>query len=224
MDFLIGSGILLIACILVLATYAKLDFFYKLQGIMIIYATITETLGFADREFQVYFAIDGNNLTIYNIYIFVEFFILSFVAYRFMPIRNYARVFYTTIIIFVPFFFIELFLGNFQFVTYTMIYSYTLMTIQYTLLVYFFITDENSSKLVRSRIWLCLGIVLYAASNIPLFSINTYLYSISNELSEKLHGSITITSANIRYLLFLVSLILFLRLYKQQQGSLEYGQ
>ncbi len=74
----------------------------------------------------------------------------------------------------------------------------------YSLILYRYFGQNRPSKTGNSEIWICTGLLIYFAGNLPYFSLFNFFNAHYPALSKSFHAIITEILANVRYLLVAV--------------------
>lgn len=93
------------------------------------------------------------------------------------------------------------FSGTSVFANYAIAASGFAITILYILIIYKLLKTNPSALKYSPEVWASLGLIIYAACNVPYFTMFHYLNKHHLELSAKLFHIITDVLANVRYLL-----------------------
>jgi len=204
LELLQSSGFHFLATILTVVYFRRLDGFMRWQGILVLISLLI------DLTANVYFSFyKTSNAYFYIILWIVEFLILGKAAYLVIPWKNYWKVYFVLFLIFLSILVFELVADDFIIKRYFMIFSYFVQLLQYGFILFIFITSE--SHLDQSKIWLSIGLLIYFTIVPVFFSVIRTLFESDPNLSQWLHQSVIISASHLRYLLFCISLFVFIR-------------
>lgn len=198
-------GLQLMVLIVALLSFSRLDKFTKVLCLQVV---ISVVVYIATKLFDNYY-----NPLIYNIYIPFEAFILLYVAISFVNLKYTKFLFYIFLACILLVFCLQvIFNGVYNFFNYTYCVSSFFITVTYLYLIFVRISETKRGPNFKSFIITSLGIIIYFACNTPYMGLMYYLLDVyDSEFNNTLFTFITRVLSNVRYLFFLVGIILMVR-------------
>jgi hypothetical protein len=197
---------LLFALILGLRAYTYFSKFYYIVFYQLVTWILFYLLSYAVTYYQSTHGLKQNNLWVINLGFFVEItlLILSIRVYFDNKVLNFLLgiswgVFFTSFLIETSHQSIHVFANK------TYIIGGFLIISLFSYMLYKIFSSENSNPFYNSKLWVCAGLVLFYACNIPYLSVINYLNINYPNLSSLLFKFITDILANLRYLFLGVS-------------------
>ncbi len=191
---------LVLALIMGIFAYPHMNKFMRILFFQLLVWILFYITGYAFTYYQATLGLSEDNHVVLNIYISLEFlFLITATSYLITDkisrsLNVILSIFFAgTLVLHI------IFSEIFVFANYAVAMSGFSITILYTLVLYKYLKSDPSALRHSPEAWVSLGLVIYAACNVPYFTMFHYLNKHHPELSEKLFHIITDVLANIRY-------------------------
>jgi hypothetical protein len=194
---------LLIAGYIGVRSFKRMDSFKKILFIQLIVWIAFYVISHLITSSQIYRGIPEDNQWVYNISTFLEISILMAAAGTFYKDITLKRLVAIAYVLFVLLTFVMWWKFGFkEFNINAYVPGSLIVCVLYSVILHdCFFTNKNSPRLWNPDIWICIGLLVYFACNLPYFSLFHYLNKHHLGLSKILFNLITQVLANIRYLL-----------------------
>jgi hypothetical protein len=205
------SGLLFLACAIGIYTYHHLDRFYRLVFFQTVLAIISYISAHVIVRYQLAHNLPRNNHWMYNIYIALEVSILIGASVFYFQHRRHRKFVLAGFYIFFAIYLAEVLMdGLWQIVNISLVVAGVILVSVYQLILYDKVNTEKFSWRRSPELWLCLGISLYFACNVPFIGLLPQLYQYDPNLVDQLFV-ITEVLGNLRYLFLCISFWLVFR-------------
>lgn len=205
--------VLLIASYTGIRSFKRMDSFKKILFTQLVVWMIFYLLSYLITVSQKYRGVQEDNQWMYNASTFLEISLLIFAASTFFKDIVMKRLVAMAYILFLIISAVMWWKFGFRkFNVNAYVPGSLVICVLYSLILYdCFFKNRDLPKLRNPDIWICIGLLIYFACNLPYFSLFHYLNEHHLEFSKILFNLITEVLANIRYLMLGLGFWLVLR-------------
>jgi hypothetical protein len=200
---------LALALITGIFAYLYMNKSMRMLFFQLIFWILVYMLGYVITNYQKTNNMPMNNQWLFNLYIPIEFLMLTIAVYYFISdklIRYFISASYVVFLLLVAYQISSS--GSEKFIHYSMAIGGIIMTSLFILILYKKFSSDPESWKYSPEVWSSLGLIIYFACNVPFISSLSYLNEKSPETSKTLFHYVTDNLAIIRYGMLAIAFLL----------------
>jgi hypothetical protein len=207
-----SGGFLCLATAIGVYHYRYLNRFFKLILLQATAAILSYFAAYAVVHYQISNGLLPNNHWVYNMYIFLEIALLLWAGLVFFERSLQRRMLLTSMCLFIGIYSLEITIDGFwQLANISLVSGGVMIVIVYQAILFTKMRASNVPLWLLPEFWLCTGVSMYFACNVPFIGLMPQLLEYNPDLVDQLFY-ITEILAITRYLFLCISLYLLPRM------------